>query len=192
MALEDIFRALEEQADKDVEAVLAEARAHAAVILDEAQHEANAARDNRVAEAVRSARSRTGQSLNAARLEARKRIAGVKERAVREVFEAAANELGQVRGRPEYDQVFRALADEALAGVEGEFEILVDPTDVDLARAYIAEKGLAAEVRPELTTSGGLVVSTRGGSVLRRNTLEDRMDKLRGVAQADVAEIVFA
>ena len=32
MALEDIFRALEEQADADVEAVLAEARAHATAI----------------------------------------------------------------------------------------------------------------------------------------------------------------
>jgi hypothetical protein len=35
-------------------------------------------------------------------------------------------------------------------------------------------------------------VSTDGGSVMRRNTLEDRLDKLRGLAQADVAEIVFA
>lgn len=191
MALEDIFRALEEQADRDVEAVLEEARAHAAVILEEAEREAKTAREHRVAEAERMAQARSSQDLNSVRLEARKRIAGVKERAVRQAFEEALAALGSVRGRADYPQVFRALADEAVGGLADQFELLVDPADAELARAYLAERGITSEVRPEISTAGGVVVSTRGGSVLRRNTLEDRLDKLRGLAQADVAEILF-
>ncbi|HSK46412.1 MAG TPA: V-type ATP synthase subunit E [Coriobacteriia bacterium] len=192
MALDDIFRALEEQADRDIEAVLEEARAHAAAIREEAKREADTSRDTRIADAERVAKSRSAQDLNSVRLEARKRVAAVKERAVREVFDSAREQLGSVRAGSDYPSVFRSLADEALAGVEPGFEMLVDPSDSELARAFVAEKGLVGEVKPELSSAGGVVIVTQGGSVLKRNTLEDRLDKLRGLAQADVAEIVFA
>jgi len=192
MALEDIFRALEEQADRDVEVVLADARAHATVIREEAEKEAETLRAARLAEAERMAKSRSSQSLNQVRLEARKRLAGVKERAIREVFDDARVALGEVRSRPDYPAVFRALAEEALEGVAGEYELLVDPADADLARQLAAEKGLAPDaVRADISTAGGLVVATQGGQVMRRNTLEDRLEKFRGMAQAEVAEIVF-
>ena len=192
MALEDIFRALEEQADKDIEATLGEAKAHAAAILEEANREADTARELRVADAERAAITRSAQDLNQAKLEARKKVAAVKERAIREVFDEALAALGGVRSRADYDQVFANLAEEALAGVPGDFEVLVDPADADRARAFLASKGVAAAVKPELQSAGGVVVSMDGGAVMRRNTLEDRLDKLRGLAQADVAEIVFA
>jgi len=192
MGLEDIFRALEEQAAKDSEGVLEEARAHAASITDEAEHEAARARDHHVSEAERSARSRSAQELNSAKLEARKKIAAVKERAVTKAFDEALGELSKVRGDASYATAFAKLADEALEGVDGEFSVLVDPADVGLATTFLADKGIDAEVRGDLVTAGGLVVSTESGRVMRRNTLEDRLDKLRGLAQADVAEILFS
>jgi vacuolar-type H+-ATPase subunit E/Vma4 len=192
MALEDIFRALEEQAAKDSEAVLVEARAHADAIVEEAEHEAARTRDARVADAARNAKLSSAQDLNAAKLEARKKLAAVKDVAVGGVFEDATAELKKTRGAAGYQATFRRLADEALESVVGEFSVLVDPADVELATAVLREKGLSAEVRGDLSTSGGLAVSTDGGRVMHRNTLEDRLDKLRGMAQADVAEILFS
>ncbi|MCL2503668.1 MAG: V-type ATP synthase subunit E [Coriobacteriia bacterium] len=192
MALEDIFRALEEQADSDIGAMLADAQEGAEAIVERARSEADAARDTRVADAERDAVARNSQSLNSARLDARKRVANVKECVVSEVFAEAASALAEMRKRPDYDKMFRGLADEALSGVDGAFEVLVDPADVDLAKKVLAEKGLIAEVKPGLSTVGGLIVATNNGSVLRRNTFEERLKKLRGLAQADVAEIVFA
>ncbi len=191
MGLEDIFRALEEQAAKDSEAVLVEARAHAAAIIDEANSEATRAREAQVSEAARSARLHSAQDLNSAKLEARKKLAAVKESAVSTVFDHAMVELGKARASSEYSEAFRRLTDEALEGVEGEFVVLVDPADVDLALAVLKEKGLSADVRGDLSSAGGVVISTEGGRVMRRNTLEDRLEKLRGLAQADVAEILF-
>jgi vacuolar-type H+-ATPase subunit E/Vma4 len=145
-----------------------------------------------VADAERAARARSSQALNSVRLDARKRIAGVKERAVRQVFEEARAQLTQVRKRPDYDEVFRALLDEALAGVSStDLEIWVDPADAELAQRALADRGVSAPVRPEISTAGGVVVATEAGRVMRRNTLEDRLDKLEGLAQSDVAELVF-
>lgn len=191
MALEDIFRALEEQADKDSEAVLVEARAHAAAIVEEAELAASKSREAHIEAAGKAVRSRNAQDLNSVRLDARKQMAGVKERAVNDVFEAALAELAAVRARPDYPQSFRNLADEALSGVEGDFDVLVDPADADLARAVLAERGVDATVRPDLSTTGGLVIALEGGRIMRRNTLEDRLEKLAGRAQAEVAEILF-
>jgi len=192
MALEDIFRALEEQAAKDSEAVLAEARAHANAIVEEAEHEAARTRDARVADAGRAVKLSSAQDLNAAKLEARKKLAAVKDVAVGDVFDDATAELKKARATAAYEATFRRLVDEALEGVVGEFSVLVDPADVDLATAVLREKGLSAEVRGDLSTSGGVAVSTDGGRVMHRNTLEDRLEKLRGMAQADVAEILFS
>ncbi len=192
MALEDIFRALEEQADKDVEAVLAEAKEHAQSILEDAEREADLARETQVAEAQERARQRSMQTLNTVRLEVRKRIASAKERAVADVFAQAHAELGDVRARPVYPALFRALLDEALTGVEGEFEVLVDPADADLATKTLSEMGRSARVSTDLSSAGGVVVAFDDRRILRRNTLEDRLEKFEGVAQAGVAEILFA
>lgn len=191
MALEDIFRALEEQADKDSEAVLTEARAHASAIVEEAELAAARTRDEHVEQAGKAARARSAQDINSARLETRKQLAGVKERAVSVVFDDALVDLAKVRSGADYPEVFARLADEAVEGVSTQFALLVDPADADLAAAYLAKKGLTAEIRPALATAGGVVVAFDNDRVMRRNTLEDRLDKLRGLAQAEVAEILF-
>lgn len=192
MALEDIFRALEEQATNDIAQVIADAEAHAQAILEEAEASAATVRAARVQDAERQARARSMQGLNAARLEARKRQAGVKERAIADVFDRALERLGTVRSDSAYREVFTRLAEEALAGVSGDVVVLVDPADVSLAEQVISSLGVQATVKPDITTSGGLVVVTGGGAISRRNTFESRLEKLKSSAQAQVAEMVFA
>ncbi|MDZ4170071.1 MAG: V-type ATP synthase subunit E [Coriobacteriia bacterium] len=192
MALEDIFKALEEQADRDIVAVTAEAREHAAAILDEAEREADTLKRSRVEEAERLSQARGRQTVNTARLEARKEVASVKDRAVVAAFADAREALADVRTRDDYDTLFRGLLREAVEGVGDGGAVLVDSADVERARGALDEFGIVAEVRGEMHCAGGVVVELEGGRVLRRNTLEDRLDKFAGVAQASVAEILFA
>ncbi len=44
----------------------------------------------------------------------------------------------------------------------------------------------------DLDTAGGLVVDTGGGKIIRRNTLEDRLDRVSQFLQADVARVLFS
>jgi len=192
MALDDIFKALDEQADEEAEQVLREAHDHADVIAADAEEEAEAIRLARVSEAERTTRLRAAQSVNAAKLSARKRAAAVKQEGVERSFTRATELLEGVRASARYPEVFRKLAEEALAGVEGDVEVLVDPSDVKLASETIAALGISATVKPELASDGGLVVVLEGGRIVRRNTFEDRLSKVRERAQAAVAEIVFA
>lgn len=192
MALDDIFKALDQQADEECEQILHEAHDHSDVIAADAEEEAESIRTARVSEAERMTRLRAAQSVNAAKLDARKRVAAVKQQGVERSFDRAGVLLGGVRASDRYPAVFRALADEALAGVEGDVIVQVDPADEKLASETLAAMGLAAIVKPEISTDGGLVVILEGGRIVRRNTFEDRLSKVGERAQAAVAEIVFA
>ncbi len=192
MALEDIFKALQHQAERDIEDVLSEARARAAGVISEAEVQAQHIRENHAAEADAVASARGIQSLNSARLEARRKIAGVRQQAVTDAFDKARLKLDGIRDSSGYAALFERLLDEALEGVEGDFDLLVDARDEDIARKAIEKRGVSGTVRTDLATAGGVVVSMGGGRVFRRNTLEDRFDKFAGSAQSDVAEILFS
>lgn len=192
MALEDIFKALDEQADEECAQIVREAQDHADVILADAEEQAGAMRAARVADAERLTRARAAKSLNAAKLDARKRTAGVKEHAIGAAFEASVKQLASVRGSDRYPAAFKALAIEALAGVEGDVEVEVDPADEKLASDTLSALGVNARVSTGIKTAGGLVVVLPGGRITRRNTLEDRIEKVREQSQAAIAEIIFS
>ena len=97
-----------------------------------------------------------------------------------------------IRDRSGYDALFAALAAEALSGVSGAVTIRVKSDDVALAQKAAAAAGLAADVASDLDTAGGLVVETGGGKIIRRNTLEDRLDRARQFVRADVATVLFS
>jgi V/A-type H+-transporting ATPase subunit E len=191
VAIEDIFKALEEQADVECQGILDQAKGQAGGIVADAEAEAESIKERRVADADAVARSRSSHALNTARLEGKKGVAALKGREIEDTFSASREALTTVRGRDDYAELFEALTSEALEGVDGEFDLLVDPADEALGRDTLAKLGQRATVKPELETAGGVVVTTHGGRVARRNTLEDRLGKVRHVAQADVARILF-
>ncbi|MBW6467901.1 MAG: V-type ATP synthase subunit E [Coriobacteriia bacterium] len=192
MALEDIFRALDEQADKECEDILATARAQAEAILADAEEQAAGICSACVEHTESAMQRKTAKQTNAARLEGKKKVASVKEAAVSDAFEKSAERLASIRTRDTYPGIFKSLVSEAFAGVSGDMVLLVDPSDEALARQALDELGVDAEVRTELSTSGGVAVLTGNGRIMRRNTLEDRLDKVRNFIQSDVAEILFS
>ncbi len=192
MALEDIFRALEEQAEKEREEILSAARAQAEAIEADAVDQAARICSACVENADTTLNLRSAREVNAARLEAKKQVAKVKQEAVAAAFEHAAESLGDLRSSPDYPEIFRSFAAEALDGVDGVETVQVDPADEDFARTTLADMGVAAEVNTDITSRGGLAVVMDGGRVIRRNTVEDRLAKVETGIQSKVAEILFS
>lgn len=192
MAIEDIFRALEEQADRDCRDILDSAKATAKSIEADSKTEAEAIKAERVAAADASVRTRAGQLVNAAKLANMKEMAAAKDRGIASVYDGASAKIAALRGSAGYAKLFTALAEEALAGVTAtDIVVKADPSDKKLAESALKELGVSGTVDASLSTTGGLVVLTRGGRIRRRNTIEDRLEKVRTTRQAEVAEILF-
>ncbi|MDO8879278.1 MAG: V-type ATP synthase subunit E [Coriobacteriia bacterium] len=190
MAIEDIFRALEEQADDEVSAILRAAQVQADAMVQEARDEADRITQARVQAAEDSVKARSAKSVNAARLQVRRDLAAVRDEAVDRVFELAAERLAALRGSAEYEGVFRGLVSEAVEGVQGACELVVAPDDAALAEKVVADLGATCTVASSLEGIGGAVVSYDGGRIVRRNTFESRLEKVRGLAQSKVAEVL--
>lgn len=190
MAIEDIFKALEEQADGEVNHILHVATVQADSIEREAREEAERITKARIASAEEAVRVKASKAVNAARLQVRRDQAAVREAAVDGVFQRAAELLSAMRGTAEYERVFTELTREALEGLDADCELQVGPADEALANKVVAQLGVRATVAPVLDSIGGLVASTYGGRVVRRNTFESRLLKVRTVAGAKVAEVL--
>jgi vacuolar-type H+-ATPase subunit E/Vma4 len=191
MAIEDILKALDEQAQADCDAVLDEAREHARLIVEEGTREAQSIHDGFHRQAERAATIEAAKQVNAARLESKMIVSSVKGDAVVDIFDLAKAKLPETRGAG-YEALFSALAAEALAGLDGAVTLHVAPADAQLASKAAAASGLPATVEPTLETAGGLVIEAHGGRVIRRNTLEDRLERTRQRMQADVAKVLFS
>lgn len=192
MAIEDILNALEEQAQADIDAVMAEAGEHAKLILDEAEGEARRIHDHFVHQVERVAEGKASKQVNAARLTAKMAVSSARGEGLQSVFVAAKSRLSEIRSQSGYPALFRDLAEEALSGIAGSVVVRVAPEDEALARETMRSLGAVAEVDADLQTDGGLVVEAEGGRIVRRNTLEDRLDRSRQLVEADVARVLFA
>jgi len=192
MAIEDIFVALEEQGEQESREAVEAAREQAKGIKEDAEAQAKAIRDGRVEAAKAHATLVSARTVNSARLNGRRAVAGVKERAIVTAFDEALAKLGSVRAGAGYPALFRALAEEAVAGLTGDVVVLVDPADEALAAEFLKSSGLVGSVDPTGKTLGGLTVVAKGGDLLRRNTLEDRLEKFRGLGQSEIAEVLSA
>jgi V/A-type H+-transporting ATPase subunit E len=191
MAIEDILRALDDQAEADCQAVLEEARAHAKLITEEAQRESDMIHEGYNRQVERVAMAQAAKLVNAARLEAKLTTSSAKGRAVEDVFDKARAELAEMPSSPQYPELYAKLAAEAVAGLEGPVVLKVSPRDVALAER-------SAALRPDTTVEGddsvnsGVVAEASGGRIVRRNTLEDRLERARLLIQADVAAVLFS
>lgn len=190
MAIEDIFRALEEQADDEVNRILHAATLQADAVEHEARDEAERITGAKVATADAAVQARAAKAVNAARLQVKRDLAQVRDSAVEAVFEEAAKRLATMRGTPEYEKVFAGLMQEACKGLEGECEIQVAPSDAELARKVATDLQLTFTVSPTLESIGGLIVSTHDARVVRRNTFETRLQKASVVAGTHIAEVL--
>lgn len=192
MAIEDIFIALEEQGEQESREAVDAAREQAHGIKEDADEQAKEIRDKRVETARTNAVLRSARLVNSARLEGRRAVAGVKERAIVQAFDEALAKLESARSAAGYPALFRALAEEAIAGVDGEVVLRVDPADEALASEFLKASGLVGSVDATDKTRGGITVVAHGGNMLRRNTLEDRLEKFRTLGQSEIAEVLTA
>lgn len=189
MAIEDIFKALDEQADAECEQIVGIARTQAEAIVSEARAEAARIMQQKLETAEAAARRKTAQVLNAARIESMRRLGTVREEAIERVYQDAAERLVRARSTPEYGEIFKVLASEALADTQGDRVLAVDPADKALAED-LRSTASPLTVATEVSTSGGVVVNMDGGRVIRRNTFESRLEKMHTFADARVAEIL--
>jgi vacuolar-type H+-ATPase subunit E/Vma4 len=192
MAIEDILKALDDQACEECDQISADAKAESDRIVEEATEQAERIKAQRMARVQATVEPKALQIVNAARLANKREIEAVRMGAVDSAFDEALERLKGLRGdRGRYEPLMRSLLKEAAAGANGDAGLLVDPADEPLARDLVRDMDLTCEIQAVATPYGGVTVTSCAGKVARRNTLDDRLEQVRSTSRAAVAEILF-
>jgi len=170
MALDDLLRAIEAEADEERRLADQKTAASATAIIDAARGQA-AALEAQLAMAPEAESRAAAERVRAmARLQAVGVVRVAREQAYLSLLGRVREELAVVRGSAAYRQVFSALLEESRAALPNAGELRVDRRDTDLARSLAGDLRVVAV----LDTWGGLELAGDDGRTIR-NILEERL-----------------
>ena len=183
MALADLLRAIETEADADRARAAEEAAAAAAAVVDDARRDANALEAELADAGAAEGRAAAAHERALARLDAATGIRSAREEAFVSLISGIRAELATVRETSAYPELFHALVAESRSALPAASVLRVDPRDADLAG------GLAPGLRvePTLDCWGGVELAGDDGRKVR-NTLEERLANAEPVLRERLAQ----
>lgn len=191
MALEDILRALESEANSRCAEIRASATEEAEQEEDRARLRCRDIVQERLSAHKGVMAQRAHRIVNTAKMKSRHDVAAERDRLTEDVFREAQGALASLRGDVGYRERFAALLQEAFEDAESPTGVSVDPRDLELAATVLATMGAAPPVAGDIATAGGVVVFSHGGRVRHDNTLETRMSRVKERAREHVSELLF-
>lgn len=172
MALDKL---LENEAQSEIERIRGEARDRAALIVRQAQEQAQDLIDSRTRQLDTQAQASTVRARSAAELELNAARLTAGESGIKRAFVLAHNELLAVTRVPEYQDIMARLIAEARMTVPHAAVVEVHPSEVAVARAIVTD----LEVRENPQLQGGVRLISKDGKSGVTNTLPARLERLR-------------
>lgn len=192
MALKEMWRALNAEAKKQREVVLERAQQETSYIIEEAKKEGERIKERARADVRSILGAEQGKMLNEARLFLGRELRKTREKLVDETFGAAKERLQSLRESSDYPRILRHFIEEiATEGSGGNFAVSVDKQDEALARKILDKMGKHYTLNTDISTAGGVRVTTGKGRIILTNTVEVRLERAGEFLRGDIASILF-
>lgn len=192
MALETMLNAIQREANEKVQRIDQDTVERAQAIHERAKARVEAEVDRYVEEARVEATRELQREVNAANLKSTRAQTDVRREVYDEVFAAVRTKLEEMRASATYPDVFRALVCDAITGLGAGLEVHIDPRDTEHLDAFLAS-GVSTQivkVVPDLSSLGGVIAYSENGRVMRDNTLEARLERVRVERARDIWDVL--
>ncbi len=182
----------------EIDATKKEAKGKAKEITSEAEKKAKELKAGIMEAGKRDAEREKQRIVANAKLQARKSRLDAKEDVIKEAFKMAEDKLKKISSSEKYSSVLESLIKEAQAVVKGDVEIIARKDDSKvLTSAYISKLSEDTKSKIELSsanvdTIGGAIVKAKDGKTEVDNTIEMRMERMKGDIRPRVAKALFA
>jgi V/A-type H+-transporting ATPase subunit E len=191
VAYEDLLKSVEESAQEKELELRNREKAAVDEIKGRAKKQAGAIRQAHLDEAEKSITAERNKLLYLTKAENKEHLIKVRETVFDRAFAEAEAGLKGLRSGPEYPAVFMSLLKEAAGAMgDGAFVIHIDPRDEALCKKTLASLNLSSDIRPDLTTAGGVVASLPDNSVVISNTIESRLERAKELRRKDIHAIL--
>lgn len=173
VALADILGAMEAEAEAEIKRTEEQSAATVAQIRAAVENDAHAVREGHRRDMSIRVEQERARRLNRARLAALRTSSGAREKLYAEALAGARALLAALRADPKYPAMLRALAEEALAHMDGQTVLHADPRDEQLLRALFP----GTRMEFDLDTWGGVEARGPDGLIVIVNTVEARLER---------------
>ena len=192
MAFENLIEAVRISAEETIREIEEKAQREVAEAKEAAAEKSQAIRSAAIEDAKRRAAVERGKLMASARKEIRMSSAVEKDRVFQKAFTEAGRRLASARSDGRYEKSYTAMLSEAMQDLEGE-EVTVhaDKRDEALARKSLQALGKNCEVVTDLTTLGGLNLTTRDERAIVYNTLESRLEKAKKILKPEIYSLLY-
>jgi V/A-type H+/Na+-transporting ATPase subunit E len=193
MAVDDILKRIEADAEEQVQRILAEGREEAEAVLAEARAKADARRGELQARAEQHAAEERNRITTLARLSVRRELLDAKQALIDRVFSEAAKRVEEMP-RDEYRTFISALLKENVES--GDEEVLIGEGEKHIDQPFLDSVALG------IKNGRGLILSDerrqiRGGFILRKGRIETNcaletiLRDARERLETEIASILF-
>ena len=191
MGLQAILEEIRAAGEAQVQAIEQSAKFQVNGILAQARAEARQIEEDACADASAPAIAERARILHRARLEALRVVGDVREDLVDTAIARARERLASIRADHSYSTVLRTLTEEALtelaSGGAEKAQILADPRDRALLETILDDLKLDMPVGYGLNCWGGLIAKSKEGRVVVINTFESRLDHAAAFLRSHLA-----
>lgn len=192
MAIDDILRALEDNADSRIEEIKQDGQQRVNEIISEADREVSRIRRLRLKRIEDAIKSECTSTVYSASLKAKSVLIKAQEETVDEAFRLAEQRLTEQRSKEEYPKIFELLLDECLEALDGEAVLQVRQDDQALVESLMANRQVPYRIsETPLEASGGLVAGSLGGEVVVHNSFESRLSKAKKTLRLEISNALF-
>jgi V/A-type H+-transporting ATPase subunit E len=185
----ELLIAMEESTEERINSIMKQAHQDAEEIKRTAEEKAEPIKKSYLDSAEKSFESERNKLIYNAKSEIKMDVIKAKDEMIQSAFVEAKKSLDDLRDRENYKGRFKSMIHEAMHELGGEKARLhIDGRDENLCKQILDELNENSEIVADLTSAGGLNVSTRDEKVVVFNTIESRLDR----AKEFLARQVFA
>ena len=192
MTYENLIASMDVSAEKSITERIQKAHQEGEEIKRSAEAKAETIKASHLENAQKSAEIERNKLIYNAKAENKMRIIKEKDAVIQRAFFDAKKSLDSFRDHPSYKEDFKKMLQEAVRELEGEkVLLLIDTRDETLCRQVLNELGWNSEIVGDLTSAGGLAVSTKDGKVVVSNTIESRLNNAKELLKREIFSTLF-
>jgi len=192
MPYEQLIQSVDECAEDKIRTIRERAARKAAEIHDEAAGKEKRIKQKREEAARTAVETERGRLVAQVKKETRMQLIHAKDEVYQKAFAGAKEQLSRLRTEVHYAGDFTKMLQEAASALEGERLVLsIDKRDEALCKKLVPELNLNCGIVTDITTAGGLDVSTKDGRFVIKNTIESRLERAKVLIKPDIFATLY-
>lgn len=190
MSHQDLINALLQDGRHQCGQIIEKAKADAEEIVKNAEKVLELQKKESLDKIETDIKIKSVEVINKAKISANGKMLKAKYEVIENIFQKATEGFLEIKKEKRYLSVFEKLCKEVLGDIKGETKVIMDREDASLFKKLFPD--INAEIAPVNSANiFGIELITKNGSVIIKNTLNSRLEKIKPELMLELNKFLF-